>query len=201
MTLHLLHLKLHSNALRPAGRQRGAALVISLLLLLVMTLLGLGASQSTRLQERMAGNQRDQELALQAAEAALRNAELNVSPNRQALVKVCVAPQDPTCNSYEERVLINPDNREPLDLASQTDEWWETWSREYQFADDLEEIFEGRPPQFIVEKYNEIPDVLSVGDSSFDAVREFYTVTARSSGQTDSARVVIQSSYARLDLN
>ncbi|HEY5758074.1 MAG TPA: PilX N-terminal domain-containing pilus assembly protein, partial [Steroidobacter sp.] len=59
------------HAPRFVTRQHGAALVISLLLLLIMTLLGLGASQSTRLQERMAGNQRDQELALQAAEAAL----------------------------------------------------------------------------------------------------------------------------------
>jgi type IV pilus assembly protein PilX len=193
-------MKLCRNSLRHTGRQRGAALVISLLLLLVMTLLGLGASQSTRLQERMAGNQRDQELALQAGEAALRNAEQNVSPNRNALVRVCVVPNDPACNSYDQRVLINPETSEPLDLANQTDEWWETWARAYEFTDDLAEISKDRPPQYIVEKLDEIPEVLSMGDSSFDATREFYLVTARSSGQTDSARVVIQSTYARLVL-
>lgn len=149
----------------------------------------------------MAGNQRDQELALQAAEAALRSAEQNVSTNRnEALVRVCVLPGDVACNSYDYGVLIDTTTREPLDLAMQTDAWWEEWARPYEFAEDLEEISQDRPPEYIVEKYDEIPDVLSVGDSTFDAVREFYNVTARSSGQTDSARVVVQSSYARLVL-
>jgi type IV pilus assembly protein PilX len=57
------------------SRQRGAVLVIGLLLLVVMTVLGTAAMQSTGLQERMAGNARDRNLAFQAAEAALRDAE------------------------------------------------------------------------------------------------------------------------------
>ena len=44
-------------------QQRGAVLVVSLLLLLVMTMLALGASQSTRLQERMSASMRDRDLA------------------------------------------------------------------------------------------------------------------------------------------
>ncbi|HSH29209.1 MAG TPA: PilX N-terminal domain-containing pilus assembly protein [Thiohalobacter sp.] len=59
----------------PMQRQRGAALIVSLLLLLIMTLLGVSAMQTTTLQERMAGNTRDRAVALQAAEYALRDAE------------------------------------------------------------------------------------------------------------------------------
>lgn len=55
--------------------QRGATLIISLLILLVMTLIGVTAIQTTTMEEKMAGNMRDQNLAFQAAEAALRAGE------------------------------------------------------------------------------------------------------------------------------
>ncbi|MFD2192193.1 pilus assembly PilX family protein [Pistricoccus aurantiacus] len=55
--------------------QAGAALVVGLIFLMLMTMLGLSAMQSTVLQERMAGNLRDHEMAFQAAEAALRKGE------------------------------------------------------------------------------------------------------------------------------
>ncbi len=55
--------------------QRGAVLVISLFILSLMSLIGATAMQTTVLEERMAGNLRDQGLAFQSAEAALRNAE------------------------------------------------------------------------------------------------------------------------------
>lgn len=65
----------------PAGasRQAGMALIVSLLVLVVITLLTLSATQTSTLQENMAGNLRDHHLAFQAAEAALRAGE------RQAL--------------------------------------------------------------------------------------------------------------------
>ncbi len=57
--------------------QRGAALVISLIMLLVMTLIGITGMQTTVLEEKMAGNFKDKNVALQAAESALRDAEDN----------------------------------------------------------------------------------------------------------------------------
>ncbi|TCT22889.1 pilus assembly PilX family protein [Thiobaca trueperi] len=60
-------------------RQHGTVLVIGLILLLLMTLIGVTAIQTTSLDERMAGNARDRNLAFQAAEAALREAEQNVT--------------------------------------------------------------------------------------------------------------------------
>jgi type IV pilus assembly protein PilX len=61
------------QARRP--QQQGIALVIALILLVVMTLLGLGAMRSVTLEERMAANTFDRSVSFQAAETGLRNAE------------------------------------------------------------------------------------------------------------------------------
>lgn len=55
--------------------QRGAALIVSLLILLLMTIIGITSMQTTTLEERMAGNMRDLNLAFQSAEAALIEGE------------------------------------------------------------------------------------------------------------------------------
>jgi type IV pilus assembly protein PilX len=63
------------------GFHRGSALVVSLLILLVMTILGIAAMGSTTLEERMANNNRQRQLAFQSAEAALRDAETWLANN------------------------------------------------------------------------------------------------------------------------
>lgn len=57
------------------GRNRGVALFISLVLLLVLTIIGVSSVQTTTLETRMARNEHDTLLAFQAAESALRDAE------------------------------------------------------------------------------------------------------------------------------
>lgn len=59
----------------PIHGQRGIVLVTGLLLLLLITLVVLAASRSGRLQAVMSSNTRDRDLAFQAAEAALVDAE------------------------------------------------------------------------------------------------------------------------------
>lgn len=56
-------------------QQQGAALIVGLIVLLLMTIMGLSAMQGTSLQEKMSGNLRDTTLAFNASEAALRYAE------------------------------------------------------------------------------------------------------------------------------
>jgi Tfp pilus assembly protein PilX len=51
--------------------QSGVTLIISLVLLLLLTLIAVSSMKTTGLQEKMAGNDRDRNLAFQAAEAAL----------------------------------------------------------------------------------------------------------------------------------
>lgn len=55
--------------------QSGAALIVSLIFLLLMALLSTSTMRSATMQERMAGNTRDYNLGFQGAEAALREAE------------------------------------------------------------------------------------------------------------------------------
>lgn len=55
--------------------QRGVALIVGLLFLLILTVLGLSASQGSIMQERMAGNVADANVAFQQAERTLRRIE------------------------------------------------------------------------------------------------------------------------------
>ncbi|BCX81037.1 type IV pilus assembly protein PilX [Methylomarinovum caldicuralii] len=66
--------------------QTGAALIVGLVMLLVMTVLGVAAMQTNLLEEKMAGNYRDQNLAFQAAEAALRDAEADITPTSGRII-------------------------------------------------------------------------------------------------------------------
>lgn len=63
------------------GKQRGSALVVSLILLLVISMLAIGGMQGTVMQERMSANLHDRELAFQAAEAALLGAQQILTDN------------------------------------------------------------------------------------------------------------------------
>ena len=56
-------------------QQRGSALIVALSILLILTILGVASMRTVTLEEKMAGNMRDSQLAFEAAEAALRDAE------------------------------------------------------------------------------------------------------------------------------
>jgi type IV pilus assembly protein PilX len=73
--------KRQSRAIPRRLRQRGVALVVSLILLLVATIIGLAASRGTLLQERMSANSFDRSLAFQRAESGLRAAEGAITTN------------------------------------------------------------------------------------------------------------------------
>lgn len=61
---------------------RGFSLITTLILLVIVTLLGIGASQMVLLSERSTRFDRDQQIAFQAAEAALIDAEFDIrGPN------------------------------------------------------------------------------------------------------------------------
>jgi len=74
---------------RPA--QRGFSLIVVLLMLVVAMVLGIGAAQVSLVGERSARNDRDTEVAFQAAEAALVDAERDVlGPNPDAAQRLCL---------------------------------------------------------------------------------------------------------------
>jgi type IV pilus assembly protein PilX len=63
-------------------KQRGVALITSLILLVVMTLLGLAAIRSVTQEERMAGHSYSRSLGFQSSESALRTVEELVEANK-----------------------------------------------------------------------------------------------------------------------
>jgi type IV pilus assembly protein PilX len=54
---------------------RGSSLLVALVFMVIMAMLGIAIANVSILEERMAGNTRDRDLAFQAAEAALKSAE------------------------------------------------------------------------------------------------------------------------------
>lgn len=61
-----------------AKKQFGVVLIVGMVMLLLATMIGMTAVQTTTLQEKMAANQQDRQKALQAAEAAARYAWNNL---------------------------------------------------------------------------------------------------------------------------
>jgi len=62
-----------------AARQRGAVLFVSLIFLLALTLLGVMMARSQTTEERMAQNDANHDMAIEAAGTALRYAEMNIA--------------------------------------------------------------------------------------------------------------------------
>lgn len=158
--------------------ERGAALIVALIFLLVLTLLGVGAMRTTNMQERMAGNLRDSNLAFQAAESALREGEQFL---QQATLPVFAGTSG----------LLQRD-----DDAGQAS-FWKTFNWAGNSIDGTAISGVAAAPQFVIE---ELPPVPAPGGSlRFGALPEtaFYRVTARAVGGTTDAVSVLQITYRR----
>lgn len=186
----------HKLVIPSARQQRGAVLIVSMLLLLVVTILALGASQSTRLQERMAGSQRNYDLAFQAAEAALRAGERVL--DNPAMAVPPLPCSTPPCQVYERGYLNNIINYE--EQAYQPRSWWTTNAQSYDPSPDLiggSEGLAGADPQYYVEELEEVPDALSIPPTGPPPSRIYYRIVARGEGGTVNASAVLHSTYAR----
>lgn len=179
------------NPITLPNRQRGAILIVSLLLLLVMTVLALTASQTTRLQERMAGNARDMDLAFQAGEAGLRAAEKSFEDvaniSNRAFIKRCTTPSE-DCT-----VLDRP--AESIDYAHSNADWWAENAVSYgdpevQEFDDL-----AADPLTRTELWVEKSDTVT-DDGKPKTGTAYYVITSRALGGTKTAEVVVQSVFA-----
>lgn len=69
------------TSLRSGRRDPGFALITALVMLLVITVLALAGARMALDTKRMSRNQRDSDIAFQAAEAALRDAEYDIRNN------------------------------------------------------------------------------------------------------------------------
>lgn len=78
----------HPKTVGAAGgrRQIGAALFVSLVFLLILTVIGLSGMQNSSLQEKMASHHRERHLAFQAAESAIKAGETRLAQSVPAFV-------------------------------------------------------------------------------------------------------------------
>lgn len=172
-------------------------MVVSLLLLLVMSVLALGASQSTRLQERMAGNARDYDLALQSAEASLRTAERLIDdPLLTSAPFPCTTGR---CRVFELDIV-------PGDVANQNSAWWNNNAWSYASNNTWNSSpgsgisgasMAHQDPQFLVEEVEEVTDSLTIPPAGPPPSRIYYRITSRAEGGTATAQVVLQTTFSR----
>lgn len=167
-------------------RQDGAVLVISLLILLIMTLIGVTAMSTTSMEEKMTGNMRDKNLALQASEAALEDGEawLAAQGSYPGKASVCGAPP---CDVWDLNVLP--------DLANESQSWWQSNTHEYGTAGSKDINDVKTDPYYVIEEQAYVRDNLDAGQPPTGA--NFYRVTALGTGGTDDAQVVLQSTYVK----
>jgi len=154
--------------------QSGAVLIISLFILLIMTLVGITSMSTTSLEEKMAGNMRDKNIALQSTEAALEPAD-------------ATSCGSPPCDVWALNILPS--------LADQSASWWQTNARQYGTAGkDISEV--NTDPYYVVEAQAYVRDNLDSGQNP-PTGRNFYRVTARGTGGSDDAQAVLQSTYVK----
>ncbi len=172
--------------------QKGAVLAVSLLILLIMTIIGVSAMQTTTLEERMAGNLLDQRIAFQTAEAALRVAEDQI----ESLVAY------PTATGYYSLAADDPYDE---------GDGWDTMS-----LLEIHEANEADDPNDDVNAEYYIKDLGTYAPSSNSPEQEDYTttvagntvtvltVTARGTGRYDESggneaptQVILRSYYGK----
>ena len=151
-------------------RQHGIALFVCLVVLLTLGVAGISASQSVSLEVRMARNGHDGDLALQAAESALREGE-------ELVASAGFDPAMPGFYAVPGFVTPAP--------WSRPETWGGASSRVAPAPPSVAE-----PPRFIVER------IASWVDPDDGVGVEVLKVTARAVGGTPHARVVLQSTFA-----
>lgn len=168
-------------------KQRGAALLISLVMLLAMTILAVTAARQVTLQERMAGNLRERSIAFEAAEAGLRQGEQFLQGlTGGGTPPTPVAPAN--CGSPPCDILSNaegPSDGDPLDpmVAS-------TWSGSQVRDSGLSVHRLSTSPRFYIQERKRVSTSLN---QTSDTERVFYMVTAQA--ETDGGAESILRSY------
>ena len=168
------------------NRQQGAVLIVALVLLLVLTVLGTAGIQDTTMEERMAGNFRDQAVALEAAEFALRHGEAELADPVQLdkLAFVAVGTDGLYDSESKLRNLI-PDDTGAFGRDTPPT------SFTYKSKDLVSTL-----PDYYIEKL--IKTDHRGGSLVFpkrEGIVQFYRVTSRGVGVSPNTEVILQSTF------
>lgn len=172
-------LKIYNRFSCAPPQQRGVALVVSLVLLVLVTLVGLAAIRGTTMQQKMTSNFYDRELSFQSAEAALRAADTAIQMNAAAIAR--------NCGSGGVTCLANPFT--DASLPANSIQTVVTGSGVGQF--DAGTISASQP-QYVIENFGAYPDpntstgfsqtanASQYGAQGVSTTAIYYRVTARS---------------------
>ena len=169
-------------------RQRGAVLIVALVLLLVLTILGTAGMQETTMEERMAGNFRDYAAALEAAESGLRSGEADIRDTTE-FSAMLFDGSDGTYDVTASSTSVDP----------------ETASNYGRSVDAAVLTYDGEllvdaVPEFYVEQLPEIElpqSDLTVGYQDQAPRVRYYRVTGKGYGTSPNSEVILQSTYFR----
>ena len=205
--------------MRPAGRQcgceRGAALVVALFMLIAILLLGASAAQLALQGEKAARAERDREIAFQAAEEALMDAESDIegspaAPERSAMFEPDGAPGFVDgCGAGAASAGIGLCMRaaegaapvwQMVDVADAAA--GSTRSVPYgAFTGASMQTGEGflpfRRPRYIIEALPYTQEGEDAGPAAGPAQRNFFRVTSIGFGARETSQVVLQSYYRK----
>ncbi|RJG01727.1 pilus assembly PilX family protein [Noviherbaspirillum sedimenti] len=192
----------------------GAALVVALIMLMVILMLGLAAAQSALQGLKTARNDSDRQVAFQAAEAALRDAEMDIehSPDagksRSAIFSRrsalgFPAPGETGCNGGAANIYLGLCRRTAMDTvptwqtADFGDEAATTRSVPYgTFTGQILQVGKGalpsRLPRYIIELFS-----YNKPGEAADKPSYFYRVTAVGFGARETTQVALQSFYRK----
>lgn len=187
---------------------QGAALIVALMLLLVLSVLGISASQKSTMQLKMASNTQNRDMAFQAAEYALAEADDYILTNRDTL-KSYGCPTDPNasdgirCEDTAGSMHANTANYWQSNLTCGTDTISVTID-EATFSDS--ETFNDKlnaSACYVIEILFPTENCSSASNRSCSGTPptctplscNFFRVTARSVGGTDAAVVILQTMY------
>ena len=173
-------------------QQRGTTLAVALIFLLILTILGVTSVSNSILQQKMAGNMRDQAVAFEAAEAAVRAGEMWIK-NRED--KPFALPSNPAGlnNVWQAGTLANLSGN-AFDYT-----WWVTDNNgvDYEVATGGETITQANTqPRYVIEQGAFIPDELNVGVVDPPG-RQYYRVTGYGVGATRTAQATTQSTFVK----
>ena len=168
-------------------QQGGAVLAVSLILLLVITLIAVSSMQGTVLEEKMAGNSLDRNLAFQSAESAVREAEMGIEG------VASLGGFNGTAGRFG-RTNAEPD---PL-YAS-------TWTDDSKHVDAAASYGAYAPPQYFVKHFTTVAgtegalNMSGYGDNKGTGDVTIFKITARGTGgNADSAEVILRTYYGRI---
>ena len=205
LSMHPLHgIIIRKNFFPHSNAEHGISLIVVLILLVIISLLGIGAAQISMMGERGARNDRDLQIAWQAAEAALMDAEFDMrGPGTATRANVFVKNDSSAfaiggCGaSGTSKGLCNPEGLfgKPLwltvDLAASSPtatEYGDFTSR--SFAAGTAGLQPAKKPRYIIEI---LPDKNTFGDASGRADKKFvYRVTAMGFGPREDIQAVTQ---------